>query len=82
MGIREEVVQALAEKAAYLFNRPAEDFGPGTRFIEDLDAKSVNYVQFSAMLEDMYDVEVPFMEFRRKQTFAEAADYIAQIFGE
>ncbi len=82
MTIREEVVKALAEKSAYLFNTKPEDYGPETRFIEDLDAKSVNFVQFSAMLEDMYDVEVPFMEFRRKKTFAEAADYIAQMLGE
>jgi acyl carrier protein len=82
MDLREEVVQALAEKAAALFGRKAEEFGPETRFVEDLDAKSVNYVQFSAALEDIYDVEVPFMEFRRKKTFAEAADYMAQLLGE
>jgi acyl carrier protein len=82
MAIRDEVVQALSEKAAYLFNRDVSEFGPETRFIEDLNVKSVNVVQFSALLEDMYDVEVPFMEFRRKKTFAEAADYIAKMFGE
>ena len=82
MSIREEDKEALAEKAAYLFNTKPEDYGPETRFVEDLNAKSVNYVQFSAMLEDMYDVEVPFMEFRRKATFAGAADYIAQMLGE
>ena len=82
MAIREEVVAALVEKAAALFNKDPSTMGPETRFIEDLDAKSTNFVQFSAVLEDMYDVEVPFMEFRRKKTFAEAGDYIAEMFGE
>lgn len=82
MKIRDEVIQALCEKAAYLFGRDVAEFGPDTRFIEDLDAKSVNFVQFSAMLEDIYDVEVPFMELRRKKTFAEAGDYIGAMFGE
>jgi acyl carrier protein len=42
----------------------------------------VNFVQLSAALEEQFEVEVPYMEFRRKATFGEAADYVAQIFGE
>lgn len=82
MTIREEVVKALTDKASELFLIDACTLGPETRFEEDLGAKSVNYVQFSAVLEGIYDVEVPYMEFRRKKTFAEAADYIAGLFGE
>lgn len=80
MTIKEEVCQALAQKCAELFNKNAEELGPETRFVEDLGAKSVNYVQLSAVLEDMYDLEVPYMEFHRKKTFAEAADYIDSLF--
>jgi acyl carrier protein len=82
MTTREEVVDALAKKAAVLFNLDASKLGPETRFIEDLDAKSINFVQLSSVLEDMYDLEVPFMGFRRNKTFAEAADYIAGLLGE
>ena len=81
MTVKEEVVEALVKKAADLFHKDPETMGPETRFEEDLEAKSVNYVQFSALLEDMYDVEVPFMEFKRKKTFAEAGAYIANILG-
>lgn len=81
MELREEVVQKLAEKAAELFNLDPSTLGPETRFEEDLGAKSVNYVQFSIMLEDEYEVEVPYMEFHRKKTFGEAADYLAQLLG-
>jgi hypothetical protein len=31
------------------------------------------------MLEDVYEVEVPFMEFQKKQTFGEAGDYIDSL---
>jgi acyl carrier protein len=82
MSIREEVVKALSGKAAELFGVDASTLGAETKFVEDLGAKSVNYVQFSAVLEEMYDVEVPYMEFKRKKTFAEAADYIAKLVGE
>lgn len=82
MSIREEVIEALRKKAAALFGVDPLSLGPDTRFEEDLHAKSVNIVQFTALLEDIYEVEVPFMEFKKKKTFGEAADYIAQMLGE
>lgn len=82
MAIRDEVYEVLAKKAAYISNRKPEEFGPETRFIEDLDTKSVNVVQYSAALEDEFDVEVPYMEMLRRKTFKDVADYIAGLFGE
>jgi len=79
MSIREEVVEALKQEAAKLFGVDPDTLSADTRFVEDLGAKSVNYVQFSAMLEDVYEVEVPFMEFQKKQTFGEAGDYIDSL---
>ena len=80
--IRDEVIEILKNKAAALFGLDPETLGEDTRFEEDLHCKSVNIVQFSAALEDEYDVEVPYMEFSRKKTFGEAGDYIAAMFGE
>ena len=82
MSIREEVIEALSKKAANLFGLDAASLGPDTRFLEDLDAKSVDMVKFSALLEDIYEVEVPFMDFVKNLTFGEAAAYIAAMFGE
>ena len=79
MTLREEIIEKLMAKCAQLFGRDPSEMGPQTRFIEDLDAKSVNFVQISSMLEDEYQVEVPYMEFRRKKTFEEAALYIEQL---
>jgi acyl carrier protein len=49
--------------------------------VEDLKAKSVNLVQIIAILEDAYDVQINFMEFRRKKTLGEAAEFVAQLCG-
>jgi len=82
MSIREEVVEALSKKAAELFGIDQATLGPDTRFFEDINAKSVDMVKFSALLEDIYEVEVPFMDLIQKQTFGEAAAFIAGMFGE
>jgi len=39
----------------------------------------VNYVQIISILEEDYDIQIPFMEFRRKKTFGEAAEFVAGI---
>ena len=80
--MRDEVVELLANKAATMVQKDASEFGPETRFEEDLQLKSVQYVQMSAALEDEYEVEVPYMEFRKMKTFADAAAFIAEQFGE
>jgi len=82
MTIREEAMEALIKKAADLFGADPAGLGEDTRFEEDLQAKSVNIVQISATLEDVFDVEVPFMEIKKKKTLGEAADYIAGLLGE
>ncbi len=83
MEIRDEALEVLIKKAKSIF--PAIDeatLGENTRFEEDLNCKSIHIVQFSAALEDEFDVEVPYMEFKRKATFGEAADFIAETLGE
>jgi len=82
MSIRVEVIEALSKKAVELFRADQAALGPETRFIEDLGAKSIDMVKFSALLEDIYEVEVPYMEFVKKLTFGDAAAYIAGMFGE
>jgi len=82
MSLREEVVEALKKRSAELLGIDAGSLGFETRFKEDIKAKSVDMVKFSALLEDMYEVEVPYMEFIKKATFGEVADYIAGMLGE
>lgn len=77
--LREDVIQLMREKCAWLFHVDIETLGPDTRLEEDLRCKSVNYVQLSSYLEDAYDVEVPYMAFKRQKTFSEIADYMAEL---
>jgi len=39
-------------------------------------------VQIITILADTFDVDISFMEFRRKKTLGEAASYVAQLLGE
>ena len=79
MELREEILQKIINKASQLFGKDPVELNENTRFVEDLNAKSTNIVQIITVLEDEYDVEITFMEFRRKKTFGEAADYVVQL---
>lgn len=78
-NIKEDVIQLMKEKCAWLFHADINTLGPETDLEADLGCKSVNWVQLSSYLEDEYDVEVPYMEFRRHKTIADIADYMAEL---
>jgi acyl carrier protein len=79
MATNDEILEKIIERAAALFKVEASSYNAETRFVEDLKAKSVNYVQIISILEEDYDIQIPFMEFRRKKTFGEAAEFVAAI---
>lgn len=77
--IRNEVIALMKEKCAYLFHVDIDTLGEDTRLAEDLQCKSVNYVQLSTYLEDEYDVEVPYMAFKRNKTIGDIAEYMMDL---
>lgn len=79
MDQKEKVMEKLVERAAPLFGKTPEELTEETRFAEDLSAKSVHYSQITTYLEDEFDVEIPYMTFRRKKTLGEAAEYVAEL---
>lgn len=81
MNFRDEVIQLLAKTASELYGTDPAVYNGDTRFNEDLNAKSTDIVRFTTTLEDEYDVEVPFMAFRRSKTFAEAAAFMSDLTG-
>ena len=81
MSFREEVIELLIKTAVNLFGVDGSTLSGDTRFEEDLHAKSTDIVRFTTALEDEYDVEVPFMSFKRNATFAQAADYMSELTG-
>ncbi|MBE5970259.1 MAG: acyl carrier protein [Lachnospiraceae bacterium] len=76
METREEIVAAIIERVkAYAGDG---DYTEATAFA-DLNLKSSNYSQMINVLEDGCDVEIPYMEFKRKKTIGEAADFIMNL---
>lgn len=81
MALRDEILDKIIERTAQVFKKDPGELSADTRFVEDLKAKSVNYVQIIAILEDAFDVQINFMQFRRKKTLDEAAEFVAQLCG-
>jgi acyl carrier protein len=81
MDLKERILEKMIERAAVLFKRSPSELSADTKFVEDLKAKSVNYVQIITVVMDEFDVEIPFMEFRRKKTLGEAAQFVAELLG-
>lgn len=78
---RQEVWNALTTRAGQLFGKDASEFEEGTKFA-DLGIKSVQVSQLTTYLEDELDIEVPFMKFRRCETFGEATDFVCELLDE
>ena len=80
MGIKEEAVEVLCRKAHAIFGVDSSALNESARFEEDLNCKSTNMVQFSAALEDAFDIEVPFMTIKRMKTFGDIAEWMEEQF--
>lgn len=79
-SVKEQVSSTMYAAISAAMNKPAEELSDDTQLIADLGAKSVNFVRIISALEDEFDLEIPFMEFRRKKTIGEAIDYIVQLY--
>jgi acyl carrier protein len=78
--VRDQISSAMYAAVAATMNRTVDELSDLTGFIADLDAKSVNFVRIIAELESEFDLEIPFMEFRRRKTLGEAIDYVARLY--
>jgi acyl carrier protein len=77
--LRDQVKLTMFSAVAATMDSSVEELRESTEFIADLDAKSVNFVRIIGALEDEFELEIPFMEFRRKKTIGEAIEYILQL---
>ena len=78
---RQEVFDALCTRASQLFGKDPSEFTLETKWA-DLNVKSVQVSQITTYLEDELDVEVPYMKFRRCETFGESVDFVADLLDE
>lgn len=79
-GFKDQVRSTMYSAISATMDKPVEELTDGTELIADLGAKSVNFVRIIGVLEDEFDLEIPFMEFRRKKTIGDAIDYIVQLY--
>ncbi|MGB4661209.1 MAG: phosphopantetheine-binding protein [Mobilitalea sp.] len=76
MSLRTEVIEKIQERLTVIFG--VGEYNEKTDF-DLLGMKSVNYSQLTTALEDEFDVEIPYMDFKRRLTIGAAADYIVQL---
>lgn len=79
--MREKVLEKIIERACSIWNAEPSVLSEETVFA-DMNPKSAHYSQMTTFLEDEFDVEVPYMNFKRCRTFGEAADYIVELLEE
>jgi len=77
--IEERIAETTIREVARIFKKDVSDVTRDTRFVEDLQAKSVNIVALVAVLENAFGVEIPFMQARRKKTVGEAIDLVVAL---
>ena len=77
--LEERIAERVTKEVARIFKKDVSDITRDTRFVEDLHAKSLNIVELVAVLENEFQVMLPFAETRRKKTVGEAIDLVISI---
>lgn len=77
--LEERVAEGVMKAVARIFKKDVSELTRDTRFFEDLHAKSVNIVELLAVLGDEFEVEIPFMEARKRKTIGEAIDFVVSL---
>ena len=72
MGMVERVVQVVADK----LDVEADQIPPEARFVEDLNADSLDQVELIMALEDEYDITIPDEDAQKILTITDAVSYI------
>ena len=79
MEERSNVLNLIIERLAAMLG--AKEYTEETKYA-DIGMKSGNYSAMITLLEDEFDVEIPFMQFRRKPTIGESVDYVCELLDE
>lgn len=79
--MRDEILNKIIERGAYIWGKDTSELNAETTFA-DMNAKSGHISQITTVLEDAFDIEVPYMGFKRCKTLGEAADFVADLLEE
>ncbi len=73
---KQQVFNKIAQLLAERFNVAADSITSDTNFQNDLQADSIDMVEFELELEDDFGAEIPDEEAAKIQTVGQAVDYI------
>jgi acyl carrier protein len=76
-----QILTKIIERAGQIWGVDSSKLSADTTFAE-MNPKSVHYSQMTTFLEDAFDIEIPYMNFKRCITFGDAADYIDGLLSE
>lgn len=79
MTLEERVEKGVMNAVARVCKKDVSELTRDTRFIEDLQVKSVNVVELIALLENEFEVMISFGEARRRNTIGEAIDFVISL---
>ncbi|MHB8076396.1 acyl carrier protein [Desulfosporosinus fructosivorans] len=83
MALRADITTKVLTETAKAFQKDVSELSLDTNLLNDLDAKSFNYFPIIAALEDEYDLEFQYQEFRRKcKTIGDIIDLVLAECGE
>ena len=71
-----EIEKKFKEIVADIFHIPINKIKGTTRFVEDLNAKSMDIIALMAATENTFGIKVPTQEARKNKTVAQAIAYI------
>jgi len=73
---RDAIYKKIAEITAYHLNLKVGDIHPGMRFLEDLDADSLDEIELVMAYEECFHIDISDEDAEKINTVAEAVDYI------
>ena len=76
--MEDQVFETLAARCAYLWDVDVATVKPETTF-EEHDTKSGDISKMTTYLEDEYDVEFPYLGFKKNKTVGDAAAWVAGL---
>lgn len=72
MGTVDRVIAVVSDK----LDVPADDISADSRFVDDLNADSLDQVELIMALEDEYDLTIPDEDAQKLMTINDAVQYI------
>lgn len=79
--MNEQVLAKIIERGSNIWGVDSSELNGDTLFAS-MNPKSTHYSQITTFLEDEFDLEVPYMNFKRCKTLGEAAQYVVELMEE